>query len=253
MGLAPILLPKKLVLQTAVNSTAGFSNASGPLYQQAQRNLDVAQQQLIALIGDRDKAKNALTSFLATYQTFFDEIKYELSPNRAIEKIIITERYGHPDSITWASVGNLKNSVPGGNIFSQTDWNNHVYGQGISGGGAIKSFQTWLVKHWRDNQYVKTKASLDSAIASIDKLVVEKTKEIDTLKARLDAAIRSEEIASGQRIQENMSTPAYIEAKAKADAIAAAAAQKRRNTNTVLALGALAIIGTAVVIIMRKS
>ena len=65
-------------------------------------------------------------------------------------------------------------------------------------------------------------------------------------------AIANEEKVSGQRIQENMSTPEYLAAKAAADKIKADADAKRRNTNTVLALMALGIVATTIVLVTRK-
>lgn len=255
MGTVLGMLSKKIILPPQM-AGANFSNAVGEsaLYKSAQRNLDLEINKKARFENELLAAKTTLNNYIAHYSTvnaaggvatYDDQISHG-DFNAAISQIVLGEKYGRADSVTWGEVvGNLKNSAPGGWIFLQNDWNVLVYDNGLSGGGAIMGFQRWLVEDWMKNQYRPKVQKLAAAIVDIQKKIDRVDENIIKYTKQRDAALLAEQTASDQRIKENMTDPAYIAAQA-------AAAQKKAMSRNILILGGLGILVVGGALLLRR-
>jgi hypothetical protein len=248
LGLAPatrVTLDKK-----------GFRNAIGgtsALYQQAQSNLDKAQIDLRNLVSKYDISKTKLNDWVSTYGDWYNQIKAG-DYNGAIEKFVSAEWFGHPDSAKWGKVvGDLFNRIS--TKINPIDWYTiasgpgRIFNNGVAGNDPWNAAQRELVKYFANNYYEPQRKVLKDDADKIAGDILNKQKEIDKLVIDRDKAIAAEEKASGQRIKERESDPAYIKAKAEADRIVLEAGirQKRNRNLLLLGLAGIALIGVIAV------
>lgn len=217
-----------------------YNNVVAPtsgIYRAAQAKLDAAITKLAGLETQKNTAIGNLNTYQATYKPLADEVLINsAAPNPAIDKIVLQEKYGNPNSPYWGNdPGNLKGSIPGAYLFSQGTWEDMVFNSGLSGGGAAKGSQVWLVQHWRENKYLNKVRELEGKVESVNKQIDHQQQLIIKLEKNRDEALAADIAASQQRERENMSDPAYIAAQAARE-------QKKAIQRNILILGAAAIL-----------
>lgn len=230
-----------------LNATAS-SNAEN-FYRVAQQALDKAQRDLVDLVKKKNEIQDSITTWDSSYGIVAQQIKN--GDAAAVIRLLQNEKYGSGSSTTWKNVGDLYDKIDMAGLSNRDLWN-LVFNGGPSSDPVLHNVQWNLLHHFMNNTYDPYVKSLQTALDGVNTRIAEKTTQINTLTKRRDEARLAAEAASKQQIQENMSTPEYLAAKAQADKILADAANKKRMTTTILALGALGILVFGAAIIFRN-
>lgn len=257
----------------AHNFLNAVSGASA-LYLSAKRNYDAKMrvwENKVAKANDIKVELEALQAYMAPWS--FDKSNNLAGEwNAAMNFVLGQEGYGfesaqgslgggpyglpsnvdNPMYLRWIPRVSLRSATNNTTALTNDNWF-YIYMPGqLTGEENYRRAMKDIIRKWWD-ALKSAENNLSGQLTAATRAAETAKKNVDDAKKELDEAIAAEERASGQRIKENQSDPAYIAAQAKLDEIKAKAAQTKRATNVVLILGGLGILATAAILILRKS
>ena len=156
-----------------------------------------------------------------------------------------------PKYLRWINGDNYRRKCNWTSDLTEDNWN-YIYGDGVlTGEPRYRAAQWCIAKAWYE-AIDRKRAEIKGKVADAANIVADKQKILDTKIADRDKALAAEERASGQRIKEKQTDPAYLKAKAESDKILLDAQAKKRMSRNILILGLAAAALVGVLVVTRK-
>lgn len=249
MGTTLSTLPKIIQMPATNRTFGGFSNATGgELYQKALKNYNDQLSLLTGLQQKSDAIKLKLDNLDAYHASF-------MGSGFAAQVNEILGKSGYGD-LAYGSRWNSsvsKNYIPNEDLrqryyetesLTANNWE-YIYNNGlVTAEPPYVAAQAKIVKHW-DNKILDARKNLDKDYVNAERQITTKESHVSRAKTELDNAIKAEQIASDQRIRENLTNPEYLKAQAEA-------AAKKRTTYAVVVIVGLAVVVGGAALIFKK-